>query len=88
MSVEIYTKPNCPWCVKAKDFLRQKNIPYAEHVLGTNAKKEDIQAKIHSLGLTTEVKTVPQIFYTNKNNQTIHIGGYTDLISKQNILGT
>ncbi|MDF2435390.1 MAG: glutaredoxin 3 [Mucilaginibacter sp.] len=88
MNVEIYTKPACPYCSKAKWLLDQKNIPYKEYDLGAGFTKEDIQQKIKSLGLNTEIRTVPQIFYTDKSGKTIHVGGYTDLVAKQSILGT
>lgn len=88
MSVIIYSKSNCPFCTKAKQFLTQKGVSFTEHVLGTNVTKEDIQAKVNSLGVNTQVKTVPQIFYTNKSGKTIHIGGYTELLTQQQILGT
>lgn len=28
--VIVYTKNDCPWCVKVEDFLRQNNIPFEE----------------------------------------------------------
>jgi glutaredoxin-like YruB-family protein len=29
-TVTVYTTTTCPWCVRAKDFLRQKGVPYQE----------------------------------------------------------
>ena len=26
----IYTTDSCPWCVKAKEYLKSKNVPYQE----------------------------------------------------------
>ncbi|MBS3126615.1 glutathione S-transferase N-terminal domain-containing protein [Candidatus Woesearchaeota archaeon] len=31
MAVKIYTTPTCPWCMKTKEFLKSKKIPYTEH---------------------------------------------------------
>ena len=28
--VTVYTTPACPWCTRAKEFLRQRNVPYQE----------------------------------------------------------
>ncbi|MCI0503494.1 glutaredoxin family protein [Candidatus Micrarchaeota archaeon] len=28
--VIVYTKNDCPWCVKVEDFLKQHNIPFEE----------------------------------------------------------
>lgn len=28
MSVTVYSTDNCPWCVKAKDFLKSQNVPF------------------------------------------------------------
>jgi len=28
--VIVYSTPTCPWCVRAKDFLKENNIPFQE----------------------------------------------------------
>ena len=28
--VIVYSTPVCPWCIKAKDFLKENKIPYEE----------------------------------------------------------
>ena len=88
MKIEIYTKPTCGYCIQAKNLLNSKNIPFTEYTVGVQFSKEDIQSRIQSMGLSDQVKTVPQIFYTDKNNKTTYIGGYTDLVAKQSILGS
>ena len=30
MKVIVYTKDDCPWCVKVEDFLRQNNVEFEE----------------------------------------------------------
>ena len=31
MSLVIYTKPNCPYCQRAKDFYNENNIEFIEY---------------------------------------------------------
>lgn len=31
MSVKVYSTPSCPWCVKAKDYLKANNIEFEEY---------------------------------------------------------
>lgn len=33
MNVEIYTRPYCPYCERAKELLRIKGIPFSEFVI-------------------------------------------------------
>lgn len=71
-SAEIYTKPSCPYCVKAKDLLRRNSIQYQEFIIGQNGiTKETVEVKI---GDGRTIRTVPQIFVDNN-----YIGGYTEL---------
>jgi len=28
--VKVYSTPTCPWCVRAKQYLASKNIPYTD----------------------------------------------------------
>ena len=88
MRVDLYTKPSCGYCVSTKALLNQKNIPFTEYTIGDQVSKEDVQKRITDMGLSVQVRTVPQIFYIDKNNITTYIGGYSDLVSKQAILGS
>lgn len=89
MKCEIYTKPNCPWCTRAKALLEQHKIPYTEYQVGVGqVTKESIQAQVNSMGIQAVIKTVPQVFYTDAMGKTTYIGGFTDLQAKQAILGT
>lgn len=64
----IYTKPDCNFCVKAKDLLNLRGEPFMEiDVSKDNRAKE----KIKNLGF----KTVPQIFYPDGK----HFGDYLKL---------
>lgn len=88
MSVEIYTKPACGFCAKAKQLLNQKGITYKEITISAETGKDDIQNRITKMGLSHQVKTVPQIFHKNKNDQWVYIGGYTELSARPQILDT
>ncbi|MCP5322888.1 MAG: glutaredoxin 3 [Candidatus Paracaedibacteraceae bacterium] len=65
----IYTKPYCPYCVKAEGILKRNNIPYEVVDISIDPILVDEMLK-RSGGR----KTVPQIFI----NQ-VHIGGCDDL---------
>ena len=30
MSVKVYSTPSCPWCTKAKDYLKANNVDFEE----------------------------------------------------------
>lgn len=71
-TAEIYTKPTCPYCVRAKAILNQRNIKYTEYTVGQDGiTKETIEQKI---GPNATIRTVPQIFLDGK-----YIGGCDDL---------
>ena len=36
--VRVYTTSTCPWCVKAKEFLKANNVKYEEVNVGDNEK--------------------------------------------------
>jgi len=87
-SVEIYSKPGCVWCIRAKNLLTMKKIPYKEFTVGVNATKDQIQTRVAALGESAVVQTLPQIFYTDKTGKVTYIGGFTELNARQSILGT
>ncbi|TRX58020.1 glutathione peroxidase [Thalassomonas sp. M1454] len=65
--VSIFTKPGCPFCVKAKELLTDNGYAYEEIELGKGA-------TLTSLKAITGRETVPQVFIDNK-----HIGGSDEL---------
>lgn len=68
--VEIYTKPFCSYCYRAKRLLDSKGIDYVEREIGFGgAEREEMIQRSH--GRTT----VPQIFIDGR-----HIGGCDDLM--------
>ena len=69
---KIYTKPDCRYCVHAKQVLKSKGLDF-----------EEISATTHKVQLIEQVvqtgspppKTVPQIFHNDD-----YIGGYEQLV--------
>ena len=54
-AVTLFTKPGCPFCIKAKAALKESGVAFEEVVLGTDATTVSLKA------ITGET-TVPQIF--------------------------
>ena len=75
---KVFTKPNCQFCVRAKELLDKLNIPYETYHLGENLEGGDgnytvtIDQMFEMIG--KQVRSMPQIMNNEK-----HIGGYTDL---------
>ena len=67
--VEIYTWQSCPFCLRAKALLRQKNVNFVEHAIDG-----DPTARIAMTNRAEGRTTVPQIFINNKG-----IGGCDEL---------
>ena len=68
MRAIIYTKENCPYCVKAKTLFNIKRIDYTEVHIGSDITREDF------ISLFPEQKTVPLIIIDG-----VKIGGYDKL---------
>jgi glutaredoxin 3 len=64
----IYSKTNCPYCVRAKALLQRKGFAFREIMITDDKTKEEMIAKSGGR------MTVPQIFIDGK-----HIGGCDDL---------
>lgn len=63
----VFSKQDCPWCVKAKELITSKGDTYTElDVYEKAGMKEFLQA--------SELRTVPQIYLKG-----FLIGGYDDL---------
>lgn len=67
--VIVYTMENCPYCVRAKQLLKQKGIQFEEILV---PEKDDAQWE--ALYQKSGMRTMPQIFAGDRL-----IGGYTDL---------
>lgn len=80
MRAEVYTKPNCPYCVKAKHLLEKQGIPFVE--ISAVANRE---ALIERVTKTTGAapRTVPQIYLID-NDREEYVGGYDQLAARYN----
>ena len=73
--IEVYSTPNCPFCVSAKALLKSKSLSFQE--IDVSNDSESLQKMVKLSGL----RTVPQIFINNQS-----IGGFDEL-SKMNADG-
>ncbi len=75
---KVFTKPNCSFCVRAKELLDKLNIPYETYHLGENLEGGDgnytvtIDQMFEMIG--KQVRSMPQIMKDDNL-----IGGFTDL---------
>lgn len=72
--VKIYSKVTCPYCVRAKNWFKQKNVEFEEILL--DAATPDIKQAFFKD--CPGAKTVPQIIVDDNL-----IGGYDNLIEKE-----
>jgi glutaredoxin len=68
MNIVVYTKALCPSCVKAKNLLNNRNLPYEEVQIGVEITREDFMA------LFPGVMTAPFIIIDG-----VKVGGYEQL---------
>jgi glutaredoxin 3 len=68
LKITIYTKNQCPYCVKAKKLFEKKQLEFNEIKVETDEMRNEVIKKSGGR------MTVPQIFINEK-----HIGGYDDL---------
>lgn len=66
--IEIYTWGYCPYCIRAKNLLKEKDMPFTE--VNLDGKDEELRA----LRERTGQRTVPQIFIDDE-----FIGGFSEL---------
>lgn len=67
--VVIYTKPGCPYCIRAKALLERKGAAYTEIVASNDPEK-----KAEMVERSGGAATFPQIFINDQ-----HIGGSDDI---------
>lgn len=65
----VYSGPNCPYCVRAKQLLQKKGAAFTDYDVKADGAKFD-----EMLSKSGGRKTIPQIFINDK-----HIGGCDDL---------
>lgn len=68
----VYSKPNCGFCVKAKDLLESRSIEFLEIDVSKDAEKLNW---LKQQGF----RTVPQI-YAEAGDNTEYVGGYEQLV--------
>ncbi len=71
VSVEMYTTAICPYCVAAKNLLKQKGFDYSEIRVDTDPERREEMLK-----RTGGRRSVPQIFVNGT-----HVGGFDDLVA-------
>lgn len=69
-TIIVYSKENCPYCVRAKQLLKSKNLAFQE--IHVDQDPEKLEEMIQKSGR----RTVPQIFINGKA-----IGGCDDLFA-------
>jgi len=68
--ITVYTKENCPFCVRAKALLTRKGVSFEEIPVEG---RDDLR---DWLVVSTGQRTVPQIFVGERS-----LGGFTDVAS-------
>jgi glutaredoxin 3 len=68
MTVRVYTKKNCAYCVRAKALLSKKNVPFEE--IDVESDDELRTWLVEKSGQ----RTMPQIFVGDRS-----LGGFTDI---------
>tara|TARA_Y100000996_G_scaffold353442_1_gene293328 strand:- start:53 stop:280 length:228 start_codon:yes stop_codon:yes gene_type:complete len=69
--IEIWSKPQCPFCDKAENLCKQKNFEYKKYMLDEDFTREQMFEKFPS------ARTFPQITVNGEL-----IGGYTEFEAK------
>ena len=69
--IEIWSKPQCPFCDKAENLCKQKNFEYKKNMLDVDFKREQMFEKFPS------ARTFPQITIDGTL-----VGGYTEFSAK------
>ncbi len=74
-NIVIFSKPNCKYCTKSYDLLKEKNLDYYKFDVGDYLESQDFDVIYDKLQiLTNKAKTYPMIFAEKK-----FIGGFNEL---------
>lgn len=73
--VEIYTSDTCPQCIKAKEFLKNKNIGYKEYNIS-----KDLDAKKKLIGMG--YMSIPLTIIDGEHVLGLDISRMTQLLEK------
>ena len=69
----IYSKPNCGYCLQAKQLLEMEQLPFEYKNLGTHYSLDELMT------LAPNAKSFPQVFKDG-----VLVGGYSDLVEYLN----
>jgi glutaredoxin len=72
---QIFSKVNCPWCVKAKKLLDDRGLWYDVKMIPDDISRDDFIAMMTLHGISKP--TVPQVFWNGR-----HVGGYEELAAE------
>lgn len=76
--ITIYSKDNCPFCVKSVALAQEKGLEITEIKLGRDLDRDTFLATLtNKIGKAPE--TVPQIFLGDNEE---HVGGYAELAAR------
>ena len=70
----IYSKPNCSFCMQAKQLLEMEQLPFEYKQLGTHYNLDELMT------LSPDAKSFPQIFVVDENGNKELIGGFNNLV--------
>ena len=70
-TVKIYTTGSCPYCIQAKQLLKERGVAVLDEV-----RVDQVQGERQKMMQITGRRTVPQIFIGNT-----HVGGCDDLMA-------
>lgn len=80
----VYGKPNCPFCVRAKEYLENhgKEYEYIDVSAEASKRQELMDRVFNAVGFYP--KTVPQIFMPNGE----YVGGFDNLLNTETLKGS
>ena len=80
MVVKVYSTKVCPWCVRAKDFLKEKKVPFENVFVDEDAKaRNEMFEKTGQLGVpVVEIGDTLLVGY--------NVQAMTDALKKANLL--
>ena len=70
----IYSKPNCGYCLQAKQLLEMEQLPFEYKNLGTHYSLQEF------MELFPNARSFPQIFIVDENGNKDLVGGYAELV--------
>ena len=70
VKIDIYTSTVCPYCIRAKNLLKEKGVRFLELSIDNNP-----ELIMESIKRSDGMRTVPQIFIDS-----YHVGGYDNLV--------